>query len=215
MMSWGVEALFFNILKVIGDCPEDQLMSIQNTLLLFLELIEIGQYPRNFSKQTCTQQNVDEIIGDVRELFAKTQDYTKAEMETEISRLASERNMLAISGWWQDEKTKMMKGHSTGVFFRSSAYHCNAYHYDANYKKLGSRIFSSRQALVAELWERIFTNLEVKVTDKAIFSVNATYGAVVPSFGSHLLPTLFGLKKPAENEVSAMEEDYDLPSPVC
>ena len=206
MMSWGVESLFYQMIKTIADYPVDQLSKIENTISLFLGLIEVGQFPGKYSNQTCTQQNVDEIIGDVQKLFGETKTYTKQDMEKELHKLAKEDNMIAVTGWWTDKNTNKEEGHTVGVYVRGQHYHF----FDPNFKSGLEAEFDSDPILVNQIWERVFTNLGVVTGADAKFSLNAVKREEPPKPGPSYAPTLFGGVKmkteaplvPVENTVS-------------
>lgn len=122
MMSWEVESLFYEMIKVIADCPVEQLAKIGNLIPLFLDCIEVGQNPGEHSDRSnaCTQADVDIIIGDVDKSHSETKFFTKREMEDSFLKLSRLDNdlMVACQGWWNEKKT----GHSVGLFIHGGKY---------------------------------------------------------------------------------------------
>lgn len=191
MMSWGVESLFYEMIKLIGDCPVDQLSKIQNTITLFLDWIEVGQFPGKYSNQACTQQNVDEIIGEVQKLFSETRKFTKEEMGVEIQKLTKENNMTSVTGWWKNKVTQLEEGHTVGVFVRDKHYHF----FDPNYKSGKATEFYSKSNVVDEAWQRVFQNLGVTAGESEKFSINSVFRAEAPKSTGSYTPALFGSVK--------------------
>lgn len=186
MMSWGVESLFFEMIKVIAECPVDQLDKIGNTIELFLDMIEVGQNPYKFSNNACTQQNVDEIIGEVIKLFGATATYSKTALEAELKKLAQENNMMAVTGWWEEKTTKVVggisktttqeKGHTVGVFVRRHRYHF----FDPNFKKLGDLEYFTEPMLVTEIWSKVFEAFGKRMELGGKLSLNAVHRKEAP-----------------------------------
>jgi hypothetical protein len=65
MMSLGVEKLFYAIVRQICDCDDSNLLVMTDVITFFLDLIDRGQNPKNYSNNQCAQHNVDEIVGNV------------------------------------------------------------------------------------------------------------------------------------------------------
>jgi hypothetical protein len=193
MMSWNLEPLFYEMIKLIADCPLDQLHKIENTITLFLDWIEVGQFPGKYSNKECTQQNIDEIIGDVHKLFSKTGSLTQGELEEEIKKLRKDNYMLPITGWWN--KGGQEEGHSVGVFVRANRYHF----FDPNYKSGKHQCFDTEPAVAKEIWERVFNNLGIKMEGAGKFSVNALTREANMKSESSYSPTLFSIKMQTKN----------------
>src|SRR5579872_5478261 len=57
MMSWGIENLFFEMIKIIVECPDEQLPKIRNLIKVFLGCMDVGQNPHKYSNEKCGKED--------------------------------------------------------------------------------------------------------------------------------------------------------------
>lgn len=171
MLSWGVESLFFAMIKIIAECPVDELVKIESVITLFLDWIEVGQQPQKYSNQAYTQQNLVEIIGEVNQIFAISKNFSREDLRKQLRKLKQEENMMAVTGWWPDQETKMKAGHTVGVFIQNNNYHF----YDPNDDKLGGEEFVFVTDLVNEIWDAVFSCGGLTKSRIGEFSLNVVH----------------------------------------
>ncbi len=181
MMAWDMEALFYKMIRIIAECPQDQLVQVGNTINIFLDLIDVGQNPKKYSNNACTQNDIDEIIGEVYPLLGVTANYTKDALGKNLKNLNQINNMLAIMGWRQERVTVIEngvskstiaeKGHTVGVFVRSGCYHF----FDPNRMELGDVQYSTESPLVTQIWKKVFETFGHQMGSGGRFSLCAVH----------------------------------------
>jgi hypothetical protein len=173
MMSWGIESLFYKLVKEIAGCPDESLLGLHETITTFLDYINLGQYPE---KHNLSCNDVDKIIGVQRMGHKIDKNLSESELQSEVYKVSEENNMAAISGWHEAEKTNpdtkvketVSIGHSIGLFFRDNKY-CV---YDSNYKSGKHKTFSFANQAAAEVRYRLFNAIGATPEDKNRYVIN-------------------------------------------
>ncbi len=204
MMSWGVESLFYQIIKMIAECPLDQLVNMGNIITPFLDMIDVGQYPEKRSNNHFKQSNVIEIIGEVYKIFTATKKLTPKKLESRLQSLGKENNMMAITGWPKDRQ----KGHTVGVFVRGPQYHF----YDSNFDDLGAHEYVAQYPLAREIWEQVFSHKRITEEKVAIRVIHPKTSPLVSPSRSIVDPQLI---VSSSQSVSSQPASSNVPSRVC
>ncbi len=158
MISWGLEGLFYEMIRIMTDCPFDQLSQIGYIMRLFFNLIDVGQNPSDYSNQDCTQDDIDEIIGEASRIFTMKKMLTQEDLEKRLKRFPKENTMMIITGCWQNKKTGESEGHTVGVFRRGEQY----YLFDPSSKSLPALEYSAEEPFIQTLWQFIFPHVKMK-----------------------------------------------------
>lgn len=157
MMAHNLENLFYNLVKEIAECPQDQLTEIHQTITTFLEWIEIGQHPEKHS--TCTQRDTDQITG-IEKIYTLDTQLSQHSFQLEIKKLAQENNMICIGA----------NEHTIGLFYRHDVYHL----FDSNYNHGKSTTFTSPKEAGKEAWFRLFNANNTVVNHKTEITIDVT-----------------------------------------
>lgn len=152
MMSWKVEIHFYEIIKMIVDCLLKDLLQIDNIIVQFLECIDLGQRPGIYSDESCSQKDIEAIMGNVSLPFSTRENFTMQDMENKIlENMKAEGDMIVLQGWWPHKITKTEEGHSLGIIMRDGQY-CL---FDPN-REEGEPIKTRDLSLVVEaIWKMI------------------------------------------------------------
>jgi hypothetical protein len=176
MMSWGLESLFYKLVKQIAECPNPALLQIHKEIMTFLEWIDLGQSPEKHSNNTCFQQDVEKIIG-VTSIEKIHQKLSEAELSIQLQKVSHDKNTMAtITGWCNVEvtnpltnvKTMKEKGHTLGLFYKNHAY-CL---YDCNYEDGEHKVIPFVDKTTKEARHRLFDALKSRPGEKSKYSLN-------------------------------------------
>jgi hypothetical protein len=168
MMASNTENLFYDMVDCIAACPKDKLEDIHETILTFLEWIEIGQHPRDHFGEECKQHELHKIIG--ADYVGSHQNRTsRVELAKLIDDHAKPGAMVCLQGWSNTIKDNEEIGHTIGLFNRNGAY----YLFDPNYCEGRPRdVFKPR--LVPEIWDRLYNlSVQTKTNDQPYMRVSS------------------------------------------
>lgn len=178
MMDWHLGDAYFMMRKVIASCRPHQLQKIGELIEFFLKLIDLGQNPHKYSNNTCTQQDLPVIMGEVNQAFSFEGSYNKQELEQSLDkRLSSKkRSMMTIQGFGIHKETQMPAGHTVNVISLDDSY----LFFCANDESGRYKEISTIKEIVDLSWKQIFKDIEGG--DKPKFIVNAVKSAPKPSW---------------------------------
>jgi hypothetical protein len=166
-MYLGLEKIFYDMIKTISNCQTNQLHTISDLILTFLDFIDVGQYPERYSNKKYSQRNVGEIIGNVG-----SGEFIEKDLESifDINKMVHEHakeNVMVIVGGKSVVNGVKQRGHSLGLFKRDNQYHV----FDPNYEKGEAEIFSSADAASVEIDEQIAAVTKAKNQEKFVLEL--------------------------------------------
>jgi hypothetical protein len=163
-MYMGLEKVFYQMIKTICDCPTNQLHTISDVILTFLDLIDVGQHPDRYSNNAYSQEDVGKIIGDVGEFkFLEKELNSIFEIHKMVNDHSKDNTMIVVSGL-ETKNGNKKSGHSIGLFKRHNQYHV----FDSNYKDGIDKVFYRSDAVTVEIDECLASITQARNRDKVI-----------------------------------------------
>jgi hypothetical protein len=215
MMYLGFEPLFYKMVKDITECPDGELHTIEKKITTFLEWIDLGQNPQNYSNNTYHQRDVAKIIGGVTEFSAVKKIISEPLLPYELTKVSQENHMICFAGKGMDKRTNRYGGHAIGVFVKKTPTGKFNYSvFDPNYKSNRHKEFDSPEAAAMECWHRAFASMipqlmhliEIDVvkpqqlTQQVFIEPDMTKAPVVATTSGYSRASLFRMAPPTSAE---------------
>jgi hypothetical protein len=190
MMSLDLEPLFYKMAKDISECPDGKLHTIHKKITTFLEWIDLGQNPQNYSNNTYQQRDVEHIIGGVTVVAAIKKNIVKADLPEELRKVTQENNMICFAGKDPDAAPHQAGGHAIGVFVRKTpSGNFNYCIYDSNYTDNKHKVFASSVKAAAECWACTFSSTTQTPLRSIEIDVVRPLSVTQKSFITSIIPT--------------------------
>jgi hypothetical protein len=156
MMSWGLEPLFYNMVKEIAECPYHQLHRVYKTILSLFDWIDLGQNPSRYSNKKYSQYDIDKIIGNIPGSSYFEKKHTLDKAADAVQKFATENTIVALSGNDIDAHGQRRHiGHAIGLFYRRSEGYCL---FDSEYENGKPKKFATAKEAAVEINHRLFHN---------------------------------------------------------
>jgi hypothetical protein len=163
MMYLDLEALFYNMVKEIVECPDTELQAIEKKIKIFLEWIDLGQVPEKYSNNTYSQRSVAHIIGGVTNVGVVEKTIFASNLPLELQKMARENHMIRFEGIGTNKHTHQFGAHAIGVFIKTTLSGKLKYCvFDSNYNNNKHKEFYSHKTAAKECWSRAFYAIQLQ-----------------------------------------------------
>jgi hypothetical protein len=174
-MRHRVENVFYGLLKKIAECPDDELLQIQDLLITFYKLIEVGQNPKKYFGDAYSQRNIETIL-DAEDKDSIAKELTPQQLDMELLQFIKPDQMISITGWGSKTNPttnqREAAGHTIGVIYRDGLYHMR----DPNFNFLGAKTCTRIDTLANNIFSCVFDDTGIESNATPSFNIDRVSG---------------------------------------